>query len=54
MTATKAAGWLIVCEGHTVGPLRSAEAAERRLREIEDAGHCRLDHAIVPHLGWRQ
>lgn len=45
MTAPRG-GWLIVCPEHTVGPIRSLDAAEKRLASIAEAGHCTLTHHI--------
>lgn len=40
--------WYVRCDVHEVGPLRSEEAALRRVAEIEALGACPLDHEVVP------
>lgn len=37
----------IKCPAYTVGPIKSREAAERRLAGIENQGACREAHEIV-------
>lgn len=36
----------VVCPDWRSGPIRDRAQAERRLRDIERAGHCKLEHRI--------
>lgn len=38
--------YVVACDDYTSDPFRSREAAERRIEEIERAGHCTNIHRI--------